>query len=120
MHRRFSFDRKTGAGIELYRNTPPYVTVSGLQVGKCEALPPIDGILDRCLLKESFGQLWSYEREGWARRFFEVAGPCRHLDRGVFESALHELPGHRDSGPVTTSLLSLRRCFKHAPRAMQT
>jgi transposase len=23
------------------------------------------------LLKESFGQLWAYEREGWARRFFE-------------------------------------------------
>jgi hypothetical protein len=23
------------------------------------------------LLKESFGQLWSYEQEGWARRFFE-------------------------------------------------
>ena len=23
------------------------------------------------LLKESFGQLWNYEREGWARRFFE-------------------------------------------------
>lgn len=23
------------------------------------------------LLKESFGQLWSYNREGWARRFFE-------------------------------------------------
>ena len=23
------------------------------------------------LLKESFGQLWSYHREGWARRFFE-------------------------------------------------
>ena len=23
------------------------------------------------LLKESFGQLWSYEREGWARRFFD-------------------------------------------------
>jgi len=23
------------------------------------------------LMKESFGQLWSYEREGWARRFFE-------------------------------------------------
>jgi transposase len=22
------------------------------------------------LLKESFGELWSYEREGWARRFF--------------------------------------------------
>src|SRR5256885_15343812 len=23
------------------------------------------------VLKESFGQLWTYEREGWARRFFE-------------------------------------------------
>src|SRR5262249_21898955 len=23
------------------------------------------------LLKESFGQLWSYEREGWAQRFFD-------------------------------------------------
>ena len=23
------------------------------------------------LLKESYGQLWDYEREGWARRFFE-------------------------------------------------
>jgi transposase len=23
------------------------------------------------LLKESFGQLWSYDREGWARRFFD-------------------------------------------------
>ena len=23
------------------------------------------------LLKETFGQLWDYEREGWARRFFE-------------------------------------------------
>ena len=23
------------------------------------------------LLKESFGQLWSYQTEGWARRFFE-------------------------------------------------
>jgi transposase len=23
------------------------------------------------MLKESFGQLWSYEREGWARRFFD-------------------------------------------------
>jgi len=23
------------------------------------------------LLKESFGQLWSYQKEGWARRFFD-------------------------------------------------
>ena len=24
-----------------------------------------------CLLKESFGQLWTYQSEAWARRFFE-------------------------------------------------
>ena len=27
------------------------------------------------LLKESFGQLWSYQREGWARRFFDKITP---------------------------------------------
>jgi hypothetical protein len=26
------------------------------------------------LLKESFGQLWSYHRAGWARRFFDTGG----------------------------------------------
>src|SRR5271166_3938090 len=29
------------------------------------------GALTAYLLKESFGQLWSYEREGWVRRFFD-------------------------------------------------
>jgi transposase len=24
-----------------------------------------------CVLKEAFGQLWDYQREGWARRFFD-------------------------------------------------
>ena len=39
--------------------------------------PPFSSRLSRnrlntaYMLKESFGQLWSYEREGWARRFFE-------------------------------------------------
>jgi hypothetical protein len=27
--------------------------------------------LNTAYVKEGFGQLWSYEREGWARRFFE-------------------------------------------------
>jgi transposase len=29
------------------------------------------------LLKESFGQLWDYGREGWARRFFAFSGKLR-------------------------------------------
>ena len=55
LHRRFSFDRKTGAGIELYRNTPRYVTVSGLQVGECAELPVIDEILDRWFTRYDTG-----------------------------------------------------------------
>src|SRR5271156_1081538 len=34
-------------------------------------LPAALGGACAAVLKESFGQLWSYEREGWARRFFE-------------------------------------------------
>ena len=47
LQRRFTFDRKTGAGIELYRATNRYITVSGLEVGHCTELPLIDDFLDR-------------------------------------------------------------------------
>ena len=46
LHRKFTFHRKSGAGIELYRNTARYITISGLQEGSCEELPPIDDYLD--------------------------------------------------------------------------
>jgi hypothetical protein len=41
LHRRFTFNRKSGAGIELYRNCARYITVSGLQEGSCEAMGEI-------------------------------------------------------------------------------
>ena len=40
------------------------------------------------LLKESFGQLWSYQREGWARRFFDLANPQHRFQRGITETHL--------------------------------
>jgi hypothetical protein len=46
LHRKFTFNRKTGAGIELYRNTARYITISGLQEGSVENLGSIDGYLD--------------------------------------------------------------------------
>jgi hypothetical protein len=49
VHRKFTFDRETGAGIELYRNTARYITVSGLQLGSCFALPPLDQFIDQLL-----------------------------------------------------------------------
>jgi hypothetical protein len=47
MHRKFTFNLKTGAAIELYRNTARFITVSGLELGgPCDGLPPFDGWVD--------------------------------------------------------------------------
>ena len=46
MHRKFTFDRATGAGVELYRNSARYITVSGLELGSCPEIPPIDDFID--------------------------------------------------------------------------
>jgi hypothetical protein len=45
LHTRFALD-EDGAGVELYRNAPRYITISGLQLGTCAALPPIDAFID--------------------------------------------------------------------------
>jgi hypothetical protein len=46
LHRRNTFNRKSGEGVELYRKCPRYITVSGLQQGSCEELGSIDSFLD--------------------------------------------------------------------------
>jgi hypothetical protein len=46
IQRKFTFNRSTGAGIELYRNTPRYITVSGKQFGSCSTLPLFDDFID--------------------------------------------------------------------------
>jgi hypothetical protein len=51
-HRRFAFGR-TGAGLELYRNTARYITVSGLQLGDCADLPPLDALIDTLFARHS-------------------------------------------------------------------
>jgi hypothetical protein len=53
LHRKFTFDRETGAGIELYRNTNRYITISGLEHGTCLALPSLDGLIDTLLSRHS-------------------------------------------------------------------
>jgi primase-polymerase (primpol)-like protein len=40
------FNLGAGAGIELFRNTKKYITISGNERGKCAALPPIDNLID--------------------------------------------------------------------------
>ena len=53
-HRKFTFDRTTGAGIELYRNTARYITISGAEIGgPCTELPPLDAFIDTLLVRHS-------------------------------------------------------------------
>jgi hypothetical protein len=53
VHRKFTFDRNTGAGVELYRNTARYITISGLELGSCAELPPLDAFIDTLLARYS-------------------------------------------------------------------
>jgi hypothetical protein len=46
LHCKFTFDKKSGIGIELFRNCARYITISGLQEGSCENLPSIDDYLN--------------------------------------------------------------------------
>jgi hypothetical protein len=48
---RFTIDKETGAAIELFRNTARYITVSGLQLGTCDELPPLDNFLDAMFVR---------------------------------------------------------------------
>jgi hypothetical protein len=51
IHRKFFFDQQTGAGLELYRDCYRYITLSGLQEGRCDELASIDELLDLLLLR---------------------------------------------------------------------
>jgi hypothetical protein len=48
MHRRFAVNGN-GAGIELYRDTARFITISGIQLDDCTTLPPLDEFLDDVL-----------------------------------------------------------------------
>jgi hypothetical protein len=71
-HRKFTFDRTTGAGIELYRDTARYITVSGLETGHCAELPPLDHLIDTLLARHGYGQAQPLD--------FNTAGPQRERD----------------------------------------
>ena len=56
------------------------------------------------LLKESFGQLWDYEREGWARRFFENWRASLKWQRlAPYEKFAEMIDRHWDGIPPTAS-----------------
>ena len=66
-----------GPGPALHQGPEIHIAVAqgephaGWQEGIEDVAWPNKRLNTAYVLKESFGQLWSYEREGWARRFFE-------------------------------------------------
>jgi Protein of unknown function (DUF3987) len=46
-HRRFPVAGREGAGIEVYRKATRYITVSGLEQGRCTKLVNIDTLIDK-------------------------------------------------------------------------
>ena len=59
-------------GAEIHAALAPREPHPGGQADRSRLLLAANKRLNTAyLLKESFGQLWDYEREGWARRFFE-------------------------------------------------
>jgi hypothetical protein len=72
-HRRFTFDRRTGTGIEVYRNTARYITISGLEKTPCAALPLLDDLIDALIARHAYGQ------EAGNSLDFNSAAPQRFL-----------------------------------------
>ncbi len=81
LHRKFTLDPQTRAGIELYRNCARYITISGLQQGSCEQLGLIDTYLDDLA-----------SRFGGARPIldFNTAGPQTDYYRDIIENGAPE------------------------------
>jgi predicted P-loop ATPase len=81
LHRKFTFDRSNGAGIELYRNCARYITVSGLQQGFCDEFASIDAFLD-----EQVTDLNASPPPNPFDFNFNTAGPQRDYYRDLIEN----------------------------------
>jgi hypothetical protein len=84
LHRKFTFNRKSGAGIELYRNCARYITISGLQQGFCEAIGPIDGYLDTLMAR------YDGQSKPGDTFDFNTAGPQADYYRNLIENGIPE------------------------------
>jgi hypothetical protein len=83
LHRKFTFNRKSGAGIELYRNCARYITISGLQEGSCENMGSISEYLDILLAR--------FDQQQQASNFdFNTAGQQVDYYRDIIENGAAE------------------------------
>ncbi len=82
LHRRFEVNGT--AGLELYRDTPRFITISGLRLKPvCKSLPPIDEFLDRTLRQ--------YEHEDSDYEWLIEHGAARGDRSDLFQSVVWHL-----------------------------
>jgi hypothetical protein len=67
------FNLGNGAGIELFRNTKKYITISANERGACAGLPPIDDLIDT--LEERYDAQKDCKRASPAPFDFNTAAP---------------------------------------------
>jgi putative DNA primase/helicase len=55
LHRKWKVEgARAGAAIEIYRNAERYITITGVQIGECKELTPLD-VLDKIRTRYDFG-----------------------------------------------------------------
>jgi hypothetical protein len=51
-HTNYKIEGQDGAKVEIYRGAVRYITVSGLEIGHCIALPKIDALIDKLVAQQ--------------------------------------------------------------------
>jgi hypothetical protein len=51
-HTSYKIEGQDGAKVEIYRGAVRYITVSGLEIGHCIALPKIDAVIDKLVAQQ--------------------------------------------------------------------
>ena len=99
-HTRYKFPGHNGVGIELYRRAVRYITVSGLQIGKCDTLPNIDALID------------SLASEHGGTKFADVATQAdfQFSKRGINDLIRHGAPERQRSEAFQGVVWRLANC----------
>jgi hypothetical protein len=77
-HKRFAVTGRLDAAVEIYRQAVRYITISGLEIGKCTSLPNIDGLIDGLVVryeKSAVSSAYIFEKKDRGQRKKEEPRP---------------------------------------------
>src|SRR5262249_27165317 len=135
-HRRFSVAGREGAGIEVYRKATRYITVSGVEQGRCDKLVNIDALIDNIVAQHDNptsqkhpggngfddvielirnGAAEGQRSEAFARVVWSLAGQGYTLDE--IEQELRRYPNGIAAKFIKRLRLEIERCYGKRQRA---